>query len=391
MLLRKMFLVNIFYLAYISVNWFSDWAILRVSNLHLLPNFNDLRLVLASSDCAREYGFITFSANIARECTYNYGFSLVRIFHLFQINSSHANFIGFTLLLVCLFSLIYLHLRLNPIGKLSYLAVILVLMSPISSFLIERANLDVLIFLSVLVGCWLLIRKNVKLALLVIFLGSLIKFYTLPLLLLALVFKSSLTNRIFGCLLFLVGTLVTIHDIRLIDGNFPRNCSASFGNPVLFVCFREVGVDIPFQIQNILGLLLFAAIFLVIYFLNHGRNYDLKIHLAFNMRYQELDILYLFTATTFLFCYFSSVNVDYRLIFLAYPALKETITCTSRNYQYFFLFPTLILTFWFVDNSFFLQPIGDLALAFWAGQVLFRILIKFEILVPVQGTPHQTI
>ena len=382
--LKMKFLVSILYLTYISLNWFSDWAILKVSNLHLLPNFNDLRLVLASSDCARQFGFITFSENIARECTYNYGFSLVRIFHIFGINSSHANFIGLILLFACLLSLIYLHLRLNPIGKLSYLVIALVLMSPISSFLIERANLDILIFLFVLIGSWFFTRGNTKLAFLAIFLASLIKFYTLPLLLLALVFKNSLVNRIFGILLFVVGTLVAIHDIRLIGGNFPRNCGASFGNPVIFVCFREVGVEVPSQIQNIMGFLLFVAIVLLIYYFKYSDGFDLNIRFRFDLKYHEFDILYLFTSLTFLFCFFSSVNVDYRLIFLAYPALKETLTCPSEKYRKLFLLPSLILAFWFVDNSFFLQPIGDLAVTFWAAQLLFRLLINSGVMRPAR-------
>jgi hypothetical protein len=254
-------------------------------------------------------------------------------------------------------------------------------MSPVSAFLIERANFDILIFAFVVAGSSLISRGKTKLGLLTIFVASLIKFYTLPLLFLVFMIKSSPFNRLFGLFLFLVGSSIAVHDIRLIQLglSFPRNCGASFGNPVLFVCFREVGIDIPNQIQNVLGIFLFIIVSLILFNLNFKKTYLFKVYHRISLINQKFDVLYISTSVTFLICFFSSVNVDYRLIFLAYPALKEMLSCKENKLRYF-LFSMLILAFWFGDNAFFLQPLGDLAIVFWASQLTIKLMIAFGLL-----------
>jgi len=254
-------------------------------------------------------------------------------------------------------------------------------MSPVSAFLIERANFDILIFAFVVVGSFLISGSKTNLGLVAIFIASLIKFYTLPLLFLVFLFKSSLFNRLFGLFLFLLGSSVAVHDIRLIQAglSFPRNCSASFGNPVLFVCFREAGINIPNPIQNVLGIFLFSMVGLILFNLNFKKTYSIKIYHRIGFINQKCDVLYISTSLTFLICFFSSVNVDYRLIFLAYPALKEILNCKETKHKNF-LFSMLILAFWFGDNSFFLQPLGDLGIVFWASQLTIKLMITFGLL-----------
>jgi hypothetical protein len=178
-----------------------------------------------------------------------------------------------------------------------------------------------------------------------------------------------------------LGSSVAVHDIRLIQAglSFPRNCSASFGNPVLFVCFREAGIDIPNQIQNVLGIFLFIIVSLILFNLKFKETYSFKIYHRISLINQKCDVLYISTAVTFLICFFSSVNVDYRLIFLAYPALREILSCKETNRR-IFLFSMLILAFWFGDNAFFLQPLGDLAILFWASQLTIKLMIAFGLL-----------
>ena len=94
---------------------------------------------------------------------------------------------------------------------------------------------------------------------------------------------------------------------------------------------------------------------------------------------KKFDVLYISTSITFLLCFFSSVNVDYRLIFLAYPALKEVLECQDKKLRYS-LFAILSVAFWFGDNVFFLQPIGDLAVTFWASQLTIKLMIYIGLL-----------
>ena len=381
MKLQRMAIVSTFYLFFIALNWYTDWLVLRISDLHLLPIFNDLRLVLASSDCASGFGYLTFSENISRACTYNYGFSLIRFFHVLGVTAEQADVIGFLFLTLMISALVLIHLKLGARSGFENFIIFSILMSPVSAFLIERANFDILIFALVIAGSLLLTGSKTKLGLLAIFIASLIKFYTLPLLFLVFLFKSSLFNRLFGLFLFLLGSSIAVHDIRLIQAglSFPRNCSASFGNPVLFVCFREAGIDIPNQIQNLLGIFLFIVVSLILFYLKFKEAYSFKIYRWNIFVNQKFDVLYISTSVTFLICFFSSVNVDYRLIFLAYPALREVLCCKENKHRYF-LFSMLILAFWFGDNAFFLQPLGDLAIVFWASLLTIKLMITIGLL-----------
>lgn len=381
MKLQRTAMVTSAYLVFIVLNWLTDWLILSISDLHLLPNFNDLRLVLASSDCASGYGYLTFSENISKACTYNYGFSLIRFFHFLGITSAQADLIGFLFLTLMVSALVLSHLKLGARSGFENVIIFSVLMSPISAFLIERANFDILIFVFVLAGSLLISGSKTKLGLLAIFTASLIKFYTLPLLFLVFLFKSSFFNRLLGLFLFLLGSCIAVHDIRLIQAglSFPRNCSASFGNPVLFVCFREAGMDIPNHIQNLLGIFLFTLVSLMLFYLKFRESYSFKFYRRIIFINQKFDVLYFSTSVTFLICFFSSVNVDYRLIFLAYPALKEVLCCKENKHRYFLL-SMLILAFWFGDNAFFLQPFGDLAILFWASLLTIKLMITTGVL-----------
>ena len=381
MKLRRTGMVSAAYLIFVIFNWVSGWIILRISDLHLLPIFNDLRLVLASSDCASSFGYIRFSENISMACGYNYGFSLIRFFHIFGINSDYADIIGLLFLILMITALVFLHLKLGALSGFENFIIFCILMSPISVFLIERANFDILIFVFVVLASSLFNGSLTKLGLLAIFIASLIKFYTLPLLFLVFMFKNSLFNRLFGVFLFLLGSSIALHDIRLIQLglSFPRNCSASFGNPVLFVCFREAGIDIPNQVQNLLGFLLFIIFTLALYSLNFRKLYSFRFGRRITLIDKKFDVLYISTSITFLLCFFSSVNVDYRLIFLAYPALKEVLECQDKKLRYS-LFAILAVAFWFGDNVFFLQPIGDLAVTFWASQLTIKLMICIGLL-----------
>jgi hypothetical protein len=148
---------------------------------------------------------------------------------------------------------------------------------------------------------------------------------------------------------------------------------------VLFVCFREAGIDIPNQIQNLLGIFLFIVVSLILFKLKFEEAYSFKIYRGIISINEKFDVLYISTSATFLICFFSSVNVDYRLIFLAYPALKEVLRCKESKHRYFLL-SMLILAFWFGDNAFFLQPLGDLAILFWASQLTIKLMIAFGLL-----------
>jgi hypothetical protein len=171
-----------------------------------------------------------------------------------------------------------------------------------------------------------------------------------------------------------VGVSFALPNILQIDGNFPRNCSAAFGNPVLFECAREVGILIPDRAQDILGLILLAPAYLL---LNKFRlipsgafedSLAAKLSLTFSI--------------VFLACYFAFINVDYRLVFLLFPALYEIFVATKVSRAKFILGVLLFGAVWLGDFSFSLQPLGDILLMFWVIILTKRVVGSLRLMLP---------
>ena len=352
----------------------SDWIILRVSNLHLIPMFNDTRLVLASSDCARELGGGFLGENIAQSCTYNYGYSLIKIFHLLNIGLRDANQVGFLLAFIYTLVISFFASLLSPRSLKSKIFLFIILLSHPSIFLVERGNFDILmIFLiSLFVVFW---SMNLKyLSLFPLLLSALIKFYSLPIFVFMLLGRLKRSEKLITLIIFSVGVASVLPNILQIDGNFPRNCSAAFGNPVIFECAREVGILIPDRAQDILGLILLASAYLLLK----------KFRLIPSQTFEDslAAKLSLTLSIVFLACYFAFINVDYRLVFLLFPALYEIFVATKVAKVKYIMGVLLFGAVWFGDLSFGLQPLGDILLMFWVIILTKRVVGSLRLMLP---------
>lgn len=368
--LRWFFIFSISFVALHS----SGWTILRFSDLHLLPMFNDTRLVLASSDCARELGGGFLGENIAQSCTYNYGYSLIKIFHLLNIGLLDANQVGLLLALIYILVISFFASLLPSRSLKSNIFVFIILLSHPSIFLVERGNFDILMIFLILIFVVLWSMNLKYLSLFPLLLSVLIKFYSLPIFVFLLFNRLRRSEKLITLIFFSVGVSFALPNILQIDGNFPRNCSAAFGNPVLFECAREVGILIPDRAQDILGLILLAPAYLL---LNKFRlipsgafedSLAAKLSLTFSI--------------VFLACYFAFINVDYRLVFLLFPALYEIFVATKVSRAKFILGVLLFGAVWLGDFSFSLQPLGDILLMFWVIILTKRVVGSLRLMLP---------
>ena len=81
---------------------------------------------------------------------------------------------------------------------------------------------------------------------------------------------------------------------------------------------------------------------------------------------------------TFLICFFSSTNFDYRLIYLLIPALKYINSIKSNIKMSCSLGVLLILTSWLSYNSGDLQLFGDICILIWVAIFVRSILIELK-------------
>lgn len=353
---------------------FTDWIILKISNLQLLPIFNDTRLVLASSDCAKELGGDLLGQNIAQSCTYNYGYSLIEIFHLLNVGVDDSNSVGILLAFVYIFLISFFASLLKFRSSREKFFAYFILLSHPSIFLVERGNFDILMIslISLFVVLW---SMNFKiLSLFPLLISVLIKFYSLPIFVYLFFNQSKRSEKLFIIIFFTVGIAFTIPNILQIDGNFPRNCSAAFGNPVIFECAREVGIVIPDRVQDVLGLVLLVPAYV---FLK-------KFHLLPTEKFEDslAAKLSLIFSIVFLSCYFAFINVDYRLVFLLFPALYEIFVVTPDPKAKNTLGAILFGAVWLGDLSFNLQPLGDIFVLFWVIILTKRVVGTLRLKLP---------
>ena len=122
-----------------------NWPILKLWNIYGGGNFIDLHLVLEFSKCFKESDIDIYSP--ASPCPgYIYGKPLLYIFSLFGDSYSVTKLIGFIFLFVISFTLAGIF---NADSWRKQLLSISVMLSPPMLLLIERGNIDSLIFLSV--------------------------------------------------------------------------------------------------------------------------------------------------------------------------------------------------------------------------------------------------
>ncbi len=372
----KMALYSFLVILFFSLQQLSGWLLITFSGIRGLPYFIDLGSVLKSSDCANQFGWGIYDPEIAQGCSYIYGSSLIRIFHIFQISQSATYIAGWALLVAFSIFIGTTFYSFELKKTRHWILGVVVIFSPPTMLLVERANIDILIVL-LLAFCALALAKNQTfLSYVVLFISSIIKFYTAPVFLwLALVGKT-LQKRIVAILFLLFSLIVILQDLSKINGGFPRESWASFGNPIFGMYGNQIGYNFSFRIQAAIGLLVLVIITLIIYFVSK----------RFSMDWPEVDLevegsyiksLAKIFALVFLFCYFASSNYDYRLVFLFIPALFF-ISSSHLDFKLEMLLSIcLVATAWFSFNSSYLQIVGDLAILPWIAVFLRSTLYDF--------------
>jgi hypothetical protein len=316
----------------------SDWWPLRIQNIVGPSPYMDLESVLNASKC---YGGIGDSVYSSRDqCGYQYGSFLLRFINFFSLDSIELNTLAATLfisvlsivLLVAFFSVRNVHQAI--------MALVLVT-SPGSWLLFERGNFDLLIFLLVSFAILFMHTRFSFITILMISITALMKFYTLPILLLYILVQKNRHLRLWAFFALAFISFLVLIDIFKAPG-FPIPTFVAFGllSPGLWVNFFAWRFNIPFELGipllYLIGIIAFVGVTLFISHMKLQVKVTVRSFSSPSSSALARNAFLVFSCTYFS-CFLAGMNYDYRLIYLVIALLLVDFSFISKRYSVFFL------------------------------------------------------
>ncbi len=296
----------------VAFNLFLDWPILRISNIHI-PGYVDLSSIVKSAHCFADSGVGYFSSAVP--CPeYIYGRLWLVLASGIPLEAVPA--IGLVLYILAALVVVGVLLVKAQSLRIYLFTAGGILFSPGLTLLFERANLDAVIFILVVLASFLYARGRPWSAFLVIVVSALLKFYTLPLLLvIAWLAKGKLNKYLLFAASFAV-TIIVAKEILLGRG-YPSDGFAQFGLGIGRHYLDLIGIEVSHMLASGLG---FIAMLLSALWIRRKDWY----HLAPSFPNENTttpwdfaETLLVFCATIHLSCFALGLNFDYRLVFFA--------------------------------------------------------------------------
>ncbi len=310
---KKLILLSTILLIYtfFSLLYINGFVIIPES---IYPGFGDLNVVLKSTDCYR-LGFNPyFDKNEICSCIFNYPFIWLKLTALIGLTSKHIYFVGFILILIFVFLTTFLFRDLT-IKKTAIVS--LVMISPPILLLLERCNIDVIIFELILCLYYLSKTLNkysfsIYITSILIISSSLLKIYPVFILPILLLENVNQTKRILiffttSCILICY-FIYNINEIKLIISYTPKPSELAYGRNVLLQEF------VPPNILFIVSFIPFICVSMSFYFMKDKLfNFFSKIEIKDTRFILFFGGILILTGS-----YLFGNNWDYRLVFLIF-------------------------------------------------------------------------
>jgi hypothetical protein len=356
------------------------------------PEFWDLYNSTGLWNCYKEVGLDLFLAtsspvDICRNFNYGYFsmlsmgltttlFGSIKIWGVLQI-------IAFTFLTVQVYfqgNLMY--------QKNIYL---LALFSPGVFLLYASGNMDIQIICLLLIAGQFIVSGKEKKGLTLICITALLKFYTAPILLIAILLVKRNNSRAYGSLLiFSTASIILYQLIRTPPKAFPDGAQNKFGSGIYDNYARSAGVPMSKLQGELLGvILLFVVLLLIIFCYKKFNKPNESLTIKLTSDEEAFSVNFLIMGGTSIVCYLGALNVDYRLAFVALagmsllrlPQLK--VKYISRVFPYVWLL-SLWLVFPFANFKKYigldLQPLGDIFMIGTIGYFIFQGFYIFRLI-----------
>jgi hypothetical protein len=337
------------------LNLVLNWPLLAMSGIKGETSFSDLSTTLKQVNCGQS------------TCPdYIYGDLFARLARGLNLSAISIDLMAY--ILTSLFILSVSLIASSAKSKLAVLAINAVGVSPSTLLLLERANIDIFIFVLCFLASILAKGKLRVMSVLLLALSTLIKFYPLLAFLhqsfLMSKNKSSNLKRAFIGLLALGVTIITFTNVVKESSSIPLNWDNSFGLSIgilwLSFIFKEMtnlNLVVSGSLIPIIGL---SSLIITWRLMKLSRLTKVSLRSTSIGR----DPVFLVGLT----CYVLGISYDYRLVFILIPCalmLENSVTQPGNRFLLLIVASFFTTTNFGVNVKFFypgIQLIGDIAL-----------------------------
>lgn len=318
--------------------------------------FNDSWQVLSWVDCQNGFN------QSFQSCSNNYGYFLIFLLKTIGLTKDAYFIFGHLNIIIFALSISYL-INKNNFQFINFFTLLLVFSPPVL-LLLERGNLDGIIFGMLVFSYFLYDKKQWHLAYAIVLLTSLFKFYTLPLLIYIGFFKfSSLRLKIFYRVISILTGVYLIFEVFARQVKFPKTGTIQFGMQIWEFYLNKIGRDLPSSINLTICSLFFVFLLIL-------TNFK-KIQLRILKKPLQMDDAYFFLLV-FAPLYLVGFNYDYRLVFFI-AFIVEMFKNIKDDFKSNFMW-IVLSALWLVYPARGLEPFGDLVLeglvSFFVGHFL---------------------
>jgi hypothetical protein len=319
--------------------YFSQWWLLKVQNgIGGGRNYSDLASVLNAARCYERIGDSVYSS--VETCGFQYGIFLLQFIQFFNLDSVNLQLLGGLLILSAFLILLGTAIFSVNTNRQALIAFFLVA-SPGPWLLFERGNFDLLIIILIAVGTIFINSRFSLLAIFFITLTALMKFYTLPLLLLYIIIEKRSYLRFVAAVTIGLVTPLILLDISRAP-SFPNPTFVAFGlpSPGLWVNFFAWRFDIPIELNSPLlyvsGFMIFFAGVYLMYFSPVRKKFSFDSVLSSVVSTLGQNTFLVFSGL-YLSCFLAGMNYDYRLFFLIISLLLLNVVFPDARQSRWFL------------------------------------------------------
>lgn len=380
--------LSLYALLFSAVGFFARFELFGVPVMR--PNFADLRLITGASECLQASSWTTESTS----CDlwgrpFNYPSIWVDVFAFLKISNDHARLIGTFEIVLLAVTFLHWILRVNLLGgpkeRLLFLLIVFCfLISPPILLLMERGNIDILIFFGLTIASTLLAQKSYLFAGVLVNILGILKLYPFVGLLIVITKEEKRSKLLLITLVSFLAIGSVLKEVYLISQrSFTDWNSLSYGALLLpkFI-LSAIGLDQTSLYAVLFGIIIFyiTLVFCKVHLLR-----QLSITFDYIQKRNELESLFSLFALVFLATYFIGTSFDYRLVIL-FPIFLTLYCAFDLIYERLILCLIILLMMYgsFSASHFgmvglFLNIIADLFLSIFCSFlliVLTRIYLK---------------
>lgn len=349
---------------------FSKWSIVKLINANAERLYIDSYTVFYYSECYAAIADKVFEIN--EYCSgWTYGSFALRVISFFKIFDAHEVF-GHFFTYATVVSFIYM-IIIFKYNKFAQMNLFLGFISPPVWLLLERANFDAIIYIFVFLASLFYQHNYKKTSLFFLLLCTLVKFYTLPLMIIVTAFLRKKSDRVLAFIYSLASILFILNDLTKMQGNIVQAGYNHFGMKIIGNYLGKLDISLSILVQYLIATLLFVSligaifssvIFKKVKLVEFPHNFVLN----FNGN--------LFNFIVFISCFIVGLSVDYRLIFyIAATGFFLQFIDSKAKVCFSVLF---FLSVWLTYPTGILQTLGDFCLEIIAALYTCILLIAIQ-------------